>query len=131
LLLISQNYLGQVSRSGTASVGSLEEALGLKDWRADAKTPVAITEPAGELNGGESLILFGERQIVGNWSDGFTTSERGRVIFRNRPRDDACGVVAQGSGYRTVFLCFAWENISSESEALALLRRMIEWLVAE
>lgn len=131
LLLISQNYLGQVSRSGAASAGSLEEALGVKDWRTDAKTKVAIAEPAGELNGGLTLILFGERQIVGNWSDGFTTSERGRVIFRNRSRDDACGVSIEGDDYRAVFLSFAWENISSESEAVALLQRIIEWLVAE
>jgi hypothetical protein len=130
LLLVSQNYLGQVSREGTASPGSLEDALGLRSWRADAKSLVAVAEPRGELNAGLSLILFGERQIVGNWSDGFTASEKGRVIFRNRSRDDACGVVVDGGGYRTAFLCFAWENVSSEGEALALLARLLEWLVA-
>ncbi len=128
LLLISQNYLGQVSRSGAASPGSLEEALGVKDWRADAKTIVAIAEPEEELNAGLSLSLFGDRQIVGNWSDGFTASAGARVIFTNRSRGDVCAVAAESGNHRSVFLSFAWENISSETEALAFLGRCIRWL---
>lgn len=129
LLLVSQNYLGQVSRSGTASSGSLEEALGVKDWRADAKTLVAIAEPEGELNAGLSLSLFGDRQIVGNWSDGFTASAGAQVLFTNRTRGDVCGVASESGNHRSVFLSFAWENISSETEALAFLGRSIRWLV--
>jgi hypothetical protein len=129
LLLVSQNYLGQVSRSGTASPGSLEEALGVGDWRADAKTLVAIAEPEGELNAGLSLVLFGDRQIVGNWSDGFTASPGAEVLFTNRTRGDVCGVAVESGNHRSVFLSFAWENVSSEAEALALLGRCIRWLI--
>jgi len=129
LLLVSQNYLGQVSRSGTASPGSLEEALGVEDWQADAKTLVAIAEPKGELNAGLSMILFGDRQIVGNWSDGFTASRGAQVLFTNRNRGDVCGVASESGNHRSVFLSFAWENISSEAEGLALLGRIIAWLV--
>jgi len=129
LLLVSQNYLGQVSRSGAASPGSLEEALGIKDWRADAKTIVAIAEPEGGLSAGLSLSLFGDRQIVGNWSDGFTASAGAQVLFTNRSRGDVCAVASESGNHRSVFLSFAWENISSETEALALLGRIIRWLV--
>ena len=108
---------------------SLEEALGVEDWQADAKTLVAIAEPKGELNAGLSMILFGDRQIVGNWSDGFTASGGAQVLFTNRNRGDVCGVSAESGNHRSVFLSFAWENISSEAEGLALLGRIIVWLV--
>jgi len=128
LLLVSQNYLGRVSMSGSTSSGSLEEALGIASWKADAKTIVALAEPVSQLNAGLSLCLFGDRQIIGNWSDGFTVSSTGRELFRNRPTGDSCGVTVDGGSYRAAFLSFAWENISDPAEARDLLRRLLAWL---
>ncbi len=130
LLLVSQNYLGRVSMNGSTSSGSLEEALGIASWKGDAKTKLALAEPASGLNAGLSLPLFGDRQIIGNWSDGFTVSSTGRELFRNRTTEDSCGVTVDGGGYRAAFLSFAWENIADPTEAKDLLRRLLAWLQA-
>ncbi len=127
LLLVSQNYLDQVSSSGTARDGSLAEALGVDSWRGDACTSIALGQPHHELNAGLSLELIGGEYNVGCWSDGLELNPLGEAIFTDRD-GGTCGVIVAESGYRSIFLSFAWSNSVVWEEALGCFGRCLEWL---